>query len=468
MRRFWSGEGGAREVLVISYPLILSHMSFTIQTFVDRIFLTWYSPEAIAGSMTALFVAWVVMGLFLGTGEYVVTFVAQYTGAARPERIGPSVWQGIYFSILAGLCLAALSPLVGPVFSLAGHAPAVRACEVTYASIIIYGACPTVMMATLSTFFSGRGETLTVLAVNLLVTAVNVVLDYLWIFGHAGFPRAGVAGAALATVVSQAIGAGVFFGLMMRSTYRTRFATLAGRAFDWPLFRHLLRYGLPNGLQYTGEIFAFAIFMVLVGRIGTDELAASSLAFNLNMLVFMPMIGMGVGVSSLVGRYLGENRPEIAERSTWSAFRMSMLYMTLCGAAYVFAPRLLLSPYAAGADAASFARLEPLAVALLRFVALYSIFDMMNLIFASGLKGAGDTVYPLGLSVFLSWAAMLIPAYIACVRMGGGVLIAWTAASAYIILLGLLIVHRFRKGRWKSLRVIEPRTGEIGERAAGG
>src|SRR5512139_3794371 len=113
----WRGDGGGREVALLAYPLILSHLSFTIQTFVDRLFLTWYSAEAVAGAVTGLFAVWSLIGLCIGTGEYLTTFVAQYLGAGRPERIGPAIWQGIYFSLAAGLLMALLAPLAGPVFA---------------------------------------------------------------------------------------------------------------------------------------------------------------------------------------------------------------------------------------------------------------------------------------------------------------------------------------------------------------
>lgn len=445
----------------MSYPLILSQMSFTVQVSVDRLFLTWYSPEAVAAAVTALFTTWVLVGVFIGTSEYVTTFVAQYFGAGRPLRVGAAVWQGIYFSLLAGLVVGVLTPLVEPVFALAGHAPLVQQYEVTYAKILMLGACPVVLMVALSTFFSGRGETLVVLGVNLIATAVNVILDYLWIFGHGGFPRAGVAGAAWATIVSQTVGSLVYLALMLRPACRRSFGTLSGWRLEPALFARLLRYGLPTGLQGALEIFAFAIFMMIVGRIGTHALAASGLAFNLNLIVFFPMLGLGVGVSSLVGRYLGAERVDLAERTTWCAFCMSLVYMSVCGTLYVFAPRLLLLPYAVGADPAVFPALEGVAVVLLRFVALYSIFDMMNVIFAAGLKGAGDTTYPLGLTVLLSCLAMLIPTYVSCVRLGGGVYVAWTWASAYVVLLGILMLRRFKAGRWKSLRVIEPEVPEL-------
>jgi MATE family multidrug resistance protein len=198
-----------------------------------------------------------------------------------------------------------------------------------------------------------------------------------------------------------------------------------------------------------------------VGRLGTAPLAATSLAFNLNGLVFMPMLGLGVGVSSLVARYLGSEQPDVAERVTWSAFKVSLLYMALCGLLYLLLPRLLLAPFAAGSDPAAFAPIEDTAVALLRFVAFYSIFDMFNVIFAAGLKGAGDTAYPLKLTIVLAWVVLLVPTWLGCVLLPGGVYVAWSAATAYVFCLGLLMQRRFRAGGWKALRIVEPQAAEV-------
>jgi multidrug resistance protein, MATE family len=311
-------------------------------------------------------------------------------------------------------------------------------------------------MATLATFFAGRGETRVVLLVNLGSTAANVVLDYLWIFGKGGFPRAGVAGAAWATVISQSLGAIAFVVLILRPAHRRAYATGSGWRFEPALFGRLLRFGLPSGLQYSLEILSFAIFLMIIGRIGTAPLAASGITFNLNMIVFMPTLGLGVAVSSLVGRYLGADQPDVAERATWSAFWLSLTYMTACSALYLLAPNALLLPYAAGADPAVFTEVARMSVVLLRFVAVYSLFDMMNVIFAAALRGAGDTFYALAATVGLSWGAMLVPAYLACIVGGAGVYVAWTTASTYIVFLGILMVRRFQAGRWRALRVIEP------------
>ncbi|HEY2946706.1 MAG TPA: MATE family efflux transporter [Vicinamibacteria bacterium] len=465
-RRLWQGPGGVGEVLSIAYPLILSQMSLTLQVFVDRLFLTWYSTEAVAAAVTGVLVAWSVVGLCISTGEYVTTFIAQYLGADRPWRIGAALWQGIYFSLLAGIAVAALSPLAGPLFALAGHAPTLQEYETAYARILLLGAGPIVLMATLSSFFAGRGRTLPILVVQLLATALNALLCYLWIFGHAGFPRGGVKGAALATVTSQAFGAAVFLGLILRREHRRRFGTAASWRLEPALLARLLRYGVPAGLQFSMELAAFAAFMVIVGRLGTAPLAATGIAFNLNMIVFMPFLGIGIAVSSLVGRYLGADRTGPAERSAWSAFRVGLVYLGLCSALYLLAPRLLLAPYAAGADPAAFAEVGRLSVVLLRFVAVYSLFDMMSVIFAAALKGAGDTTYPLLATLLLSWGGMVVPAYVLCVHLGAGLFSAWTAAAAYIFCVGLLMLRRFRGGRWKSLRVIETPAPELEARTA--
>jgi MATE family multidrug resistance protein len=362
--------------------------------------------------------------------------------------------------------VASLVPLVRPIFVLAGHDPQVMQYEVEYARVLMLGGFSFILMATLSTFFAGRGSTSVVLWVNVLATVVNVLFDYVWIFGNWGFPSYGVEGAAWSTVLSQVVGSLVYLVIMLRPVHRLRYATLRSFRFEPALFLRFIRFGLPTGLQYSLEILAFAIFMMIVGRLGTAPLAASGIAFNLNMIVFMPMLGLGVGVASLVGRYLGAQDLPAAERTVYSAFAVSLVYMLGCGAIYVGLPHVLLAPYAAGADSSTFTEIAHLTTILLRFVALYSIFDMMNVVFAAGLKGAGDTVYPLVLTFVLSWVLLLVPSYVLCTYLGAGVFAAWWSATAYVVALGLLMYRRFRAGRWKALRVIEQPAPGLADEAA--
>ena len=124
--------------------MILSMGSWSLMHFVDRVFLTWYSRDALAAALPSGILSFTLGTFFLGTAGYVNTFVAQYMGANRPERVGASVWQGIHFSILAGLFLLVGIPFAPWIFDAAGHEPSIRALEVVYFQILMVGWLPTI------------------------------------------------------------------------------------------------------------------------------------------------------------------------------------------------------------------------------------------------------------------------------------------------------------------------------------
>ena len=452
--RLWRGDAGGREVLDLGLPLILSMMSVTMQHFVDRIFLTWWSAEAVAGVTTGGFAIYVLTGLFNGTAEYATPFVSQYVGAKREERIGAVVYQAAYFAVIAGVVGWGLSYFVTPLFDAVGHAESMRVHEVVYSRIMLRGTFPVVLMVAFSTYFAGRGRTKVVLGVTIAATALNVLFDWILIFGNLGAPALGTAGAAYATVMSQGLGALFYLALILNAPERMAHGFLDFR-FQPRIFMRLLKLGVPSGLQPSLEILAFTLFMFVIGNIGVAPLAATAIAFNLNTIVFLPAVGLGYGVSTLVARYLGMHRPALADRAIKSGLVISQLYMLVCSTVYLLAPELLLAPYAIGADPESFAEVSRIATVLLRFVAFYSIFDMVNVICAGGLKGAGDTRFPMTATVVISWLAMLIPTWWFCVRQGQGVYVAWMFATLYVVILGVVMFVRYRKGAWKSLRVIE-------------
>jgi MATE family multidrug resistance protein len=451
----WNGPGGYREVLVIAIPLILSTATWSIQHFVDRMFLTWYSPEAIAAAMPAGMLNFSMTSIFMGTAGYLSTFVAQYYGAKRYHRIGPALWQGVYVSLLGGLVIVCAIPFAEPVFSLVGHSPLVQQNEVAYFKILCLGGGAYSASYALSGFFSGRGKTWPVLWVNVATTVVNLVLDYALIFGHWGFPDLGIRGAGIATVVAGVFSLLMFFALLCSRSNNDTFHTIRGWRLERELFVRLLRYGFPSGVQFFLEMAGFTAFVLLVGRLGIASLAATNIAFNINTLAFMPMIGCGIAVSVLVGQYLGGDKPDRAQSVVYSGFQLTLAYMISIAAAYVLVPDIFVAPFALRADPGGFSEIYGYSVILLRFVAVYSVFDTMNIVFCSAIKGAGDTRYVMLVTVILSVFVFVVPVYLAVVVFELGLMIAWVFATAYIILLGFIFYFRFLGGKWKTMRVIE-------------
>lgn len=442
-------------MLALALPLILSTMSWTVMNFIDRMFLLWHSREAMAAALPAGMLHFTMICLPLGLASYVNTFVAQYQGAGRPERIGVSTWQGVWIALLSTPIFLAAIPLAPLLFRFSGHSGSLLELETTYFQVLAYGAGAGVMCGALSSFFTGRGVTWVVMLVDTAGAALNILLDYAWIFGHWGLPALGIEGAAWATVVSQWFRVLLYLILMHTPRNRRTYRVGEGRRLDPLLLRRLVRYGGPNGLQLLVEVAAFTVFLLLVGRLGEQAMAATTLAFNINSVAFVPMLGLGLAVTTIVGQQLGRARPEMAARATWTSAWIAGVYTGTIGLFYVLAPDLLLMGHAAGTSPEEFTELRDLTVVLLWFVTAYCLFDAMNIIFAGAIKGAGDTRFILATTLVVSPWPVLVT-WMGVERYGLGLIWCWIVITAWICVLGVVYLARFLQGRWREMRVIEP------------
>ena len=450
--------GSMGELLRVAVPLVISYSATALMHIVDRIFLSWYSVDAMAASLPAGVLHWNLATLAIGTVGYANAFIGQYVGSGDTKRVGPVLWQAIYMSLIAAGLLLCVVPLAPRAFAWIGHGTTIEQLETRYFSILTIGTAPLLLSATLACFYSGRGRTATVMVVNILATALNIGLDYVLIFGKLGFAPMGIDGAAVATTISFCAIALMYVAHMLWTQGSSPYCLWSGRRFDRALFARLFRFGFPSGMQQFLEIACWSIFVQLVGRLGKDELSATGLVFNLNALVFVPMIGLGIAVTALVGQRIGEGRPQLAVRSTWLAFGVATVYTLVLAVIYILAPHVILKPYGIGADHRA---VEQLTVYLLRLVAVYSIFDTMAVIFSAAIRGAGDTRFAMYLSVGLGVPFLVLPTYVASQYGSAGFLYAWYAVAAFLVVLGLGFMARFQQGRWKSMRVIEHTAPEM-------
>jgi MATE family multidrug resistance protein len=365
-------------------------------------------------------------------------------------------------------------------FRFIGHSGTVQKLEVEYFYWICLGGIPALLSAALSCFFSGRGQTILVFAVNALSLLVNAVLDYIMIFGWGPIPRMGMAGAAIATNLASVVAVICFLFLLTRHDARVTYSFWKHWRLDTLLMKDLFKFGIPSGLQMFLDVAGFTAFMMMIGWIGERELAATNIAFNLNTLAFIPVIGVGIAVSTLVGQRIGEGRPEIAAKSVRKGFVLAAGIMLFCGAVYVLAPQVLLAPYEYGANRHSeltndieaamtgdpskkpdFAEVRSVVVLLLRFVAIYSFFDAMAIIFGSAIRAAGDTIFSMIVTFLCAWGLLVLPTWLTWNYLGKNhpdelLFWSWIWCSIYVSALGLIYYARFQGGRWKSMTVIEP------------
>ena len=214
--------------------------------------------------------------------------------------------------------------------------------------------------------------------VDFLLAATNICLDPMLIFGLGPFPRLGIVGAALSTDIAYTVAVGAYVVLSLRSADCIAYGFWKHVRVDKELLGRLLRYGLPTGLQMAVELSAFSVFLFLVGRLGTAELAATNLAFNINMLSFIPMMGVGMAVMTLVGKRIGEGRPELGRcgrpGSPPGPWRPTCSSSASCSSSF---RETILLPFTDWHASSDMSGIRDTVIVLLRFVAFYTFFDGM-------------------------------------------------------------------------------------------
>lgn len=450
---WWERPCGGWDVLRLAMPLVLSSLSWTLLTFIDRMFLMWWSPDALAASFPAALLWWSLLCCPLGICMYANTFVSQYYGAKEHRQIGPVVWQAVWIGLFATPIVMLPMLFADSIFAAAGHDAIVRAQEGVYFRVLCLSSAAMLVSHAMSTFYSGQGKTWVVMLVDCGSVLLNVLLDYLWIFGHAGFPAAGIAGGAWATLVAIGVKVIIYAVLLTRTQNVAHFRSLQWK-FEWKLCKRMLKFGAPAGMQMFLEVAGFTAFVFLVGRLGKQELAATNLAFNISSLAFMPVFGLSTAVSILVGQQLGRNEPDLAARGTWTSVWLATSYMMLVSSLYVLVPDLFLFGFFSGAQSEDYLEIRTTAIILLRYVAAYNIFDASNLVFMNAIKGAGDTRFVFVIS--LAMAMLLASAtWVAMGMFGAGLHICWCLITVWVWALGTIYLVRFLAGKWRSMRVIE-------------
>lgn len=464
------GNGGILEVLKIALPLIMASAGNALNLFTDRVMLTRYSEEAMSAAFPAGLTAFSLSCVFIGTAGYAGAFVAQYVGAENPRRVGVSVWQGIFMALAGGVVMAAGALFAKPLFDFFGHeAESLRPLEVKYFTILMLGTVIPLLNVAFSTFWGGRGRTAVIMTVNLFVTLSNIPFNYLFIFGNRFhlplvgelvIPELGIAGAAIGTILAGLLGVLLYSALFFSRGNRETFGTLT-QVWDWKLFCRLIRFGAPNGIQFFLDLAAFNAFIIILGRINQTVLAASGIAFALNSIAFIPMIGIGQTVSILVGQSIGAGNIPHAERSVRSARILILMYMACMATMFVIYPDPVLSLF----------RLQPGEVMdmtrrMLRFIAAYLLFDGMFILYGNAIKGAGDTRFAMIMGAGMAWCLFALPC-IGAYALGASVWVLWYICVGYIMISGLVFYLRYRTGKWKTMRVIEAASGK-GEGADGG
>lgn len=449
------GPGSVQEALTLATPLVLSTSSLTLTLFVDRLFLSWHSIEAVAAVTPGGITYFTIVCFFQGVAQYVNTLVAQSHGAKDWPAVSRSVWQGVIFSILSAPLMVACIPIGVFILNKSGHDASIISMEIDYFYILMLGGLLAPVGVAFSSFFSGRGRTTVVLIGNLAGNLFNILLGYVLIFGRFGFPELGIRGAGIATALSNIIPLFYWSCLFLSKRFQVKYRTRRELAWDRKLFLTLMRFGVPAGAQIVLDVGSFTAFVLIVGKLGVTDLAITNIALSIESLSFLPMVGISIATSILVGEYIGQKKPEIAEKSVKSALFISISYSGILAILFCMAPQFFLTLFIGGShsgfDSETFFQRGSFVV---RLIGLYTVFDTIFIVYTGALKGAGDTRYAMIVQIVIAWIFFVPPVYIMISYFDFGLYAAWGWLLVYVVLLAVIFHIRFKAGYWKNIEIM--------------
>lgn len=447
----------AREVLQVALPLMVSAGMFSLVLFADRTLLLWYDGQSMSASMAGGNLFWVLVCLPVGVASMTGAIVGQYVGANQEDHIGRFLWQSVWLSLMTTPLFAGVALIATWLFQVTGQPTELISLEATYLRLLLLGAVGMVLETALSGFFSGTERTKVIMWVSVASGLLNFVLDLLLIFGPGPFPELGIAGAAIGSVASFWFKVLCYGFLLLRPKYESQYRIWAGLGFDREVFTNLLFFGFPTGLMYLTESGGFTVIVLRIGSLGDVPLRATTMAINFNMVAFIPLVGVSIAASVLVGRHLLQSGPKRAARSVYGALAISACYSFFWLVAYLAIPDVMMSLYelnGAGMEGEEAEAMESIALArgLLKYVAFYVVLDAVQLILAGALRGAGDTWYVLLAGVAASAIALAIG--FGFEPDANPLHWWWRMVTTWVWLLAMLMAARFIQGSWKRMRMV--------------
>ncbi len=426
--------------------MVVSQGAYAVMIFTDRLFMSYIDAAHIAATLGGGVAAFFCFSLFMGLITYGNAMVAQYYGAGQLAKCPLVTTQGILIALGSAPLLLLMAVFGGAAFTMIGHDPAQVPLEQTFFSILMAGSVFTLIKASLACYFSGIGRTRVVMVADLLACAMNVPLTWALVFGKLGLPQLGIAGAALGTVTATVFGIGVFLFFYLASDHQRQFHVTQSWRLDRAIMRRYLRLGMPSGLESFMNISSFNLFLLLFQSYGVVQGAAMAIVFNWDMLSFIPMIGLNIGVMTLIGRFVGAGNMERANQVISSGFIAALGYSGILAIVFLLFREVLVGVFKTQDE--NFAAIQELASHMMIGLTTYMLADATILIAGGALRGAGDTRWIMLTSISVHWV-MLVVQYCVIVIYKLGPLVSWWVFVAMLLVLALLYLGRLFGGTWR-------------------
>ena len=439
-----------RVLFMLAWPIIISRSTQVVIGLSDATMTGQLGEAALAATTTGAFNSFTAFILPMGMVFIVSSFASQFFGQGNLTAARRYAWYGLALAGAAEIiCLAAAissESLMLKTF----YADDVQKLLGAYLKWRLISGGAVVGMEALGNFYGGLGNTRLPMMMNVVAMVLNVIFNWVLIFGHWGAPAMGVAGSALASSIATAVAFMLLFACFLRGI------GIPGKGFERAVWqgaemRNFLRYAVPNGLNWFFEFAAFTFFInVVIADLGTTVLAAFMAVFQINSVSFMPAFGLASANAILVGQSLGTGNKDAVPIHTYRCLWVTTMWESLVGLLYFVAPTVLLTLFVSSPDAAAF---RQIGARMLLLSASWQIFDATVNTLAEALRATGDTAFCLWARTALSWGFFVPLSTLVVTIWHGGTGAAVACLVTYMAVLAGVLLWRFRSGAWRKIDI---------------
>jgi MATE family multidrug resistance protein len=435
-----------RKVLALGLPLAGSHLAQFMLAVTDTIMLGWYGVVDLAAGVLGAALFFAVFTFGSGFANAVMPMVATAATSGQETEVRRATRMGLWLSIAFGLVALPLFWFSGIVLTGLGQPEDVIPLAEAYMRLLGFSLVPALIVMVLKNYLAALGRTQVAFWITVGAVFLNVGLNWMFIFGNFGMPELGVRGAAIATIVVNLATAGALALYCALQPALKRY-TLFQRFWrpDWQAMGQVWRLGWPIGVALVAETALFSAATVMVGWIGTHELAAHGIALEITAMLFMVHLGFSNAATVLVGRARGQRDQDALRMGAKVAVAVSMAFATATMVLYIaagpFLVGLFLSP-----DEPARAAIIAIGASFLIVAAVFQLADGAQVMAMGLLRGVQDTRGPMLIAAFSYWAVGLPASYVFGIAMGWGGEGVWAGLVVGLSVAALLLMLRFWRG----------------------
>ena len=428
-------------LLALGLPLVGSHLAQMSIHVSDILMLGWYDITSLAAASVAGPIFFVLFILGSGFAWAVMPMVASAAGTADDAQVRRVTRMGLWLSALAAAIFSPLLFLGEPALLLLGQEADVSERAGVYMAYMGVGLLPALLTMVLKSYLSALELTRAILAITILSSAVNILLNYMLIFGNFGFPELGIEGAGLASVIGNLVG---IAALVVFVTVRTPQYTLFQNFHrpDWDAFGQVFRLGWPIGLTSLAEVSAFAAAGIMMGWVGKIPLAAHGIALQIASITFMMHLGLSQAVTVRAGRAWGRRDMAVLRAASIASLVLSAGAVALTVCMFLLIPEALISLFVDPDDPARVA-IVAAGVVLLAVAALFQAVDAAQVMALGMLRGVQDTRIPMIMAAVSYWGIGMPAGYVLAFPIGLGGPGVWLGLSIGLGCAAVLMQHRY-------------------------